>query len=111
MASVELPAFGMAGVALGALGRLWWRAWSPLVARGAVALRVALAWQAWQAWLLLKSTFVLRGRRGTWLRLRQAGSQLSPNCMLGSTLGASALKQLLLACLSLSIPQLCAAGY
>jgi hypothetical protein len=31
------------------------------------------------------------------LRLRQVGGQLSPNCMLGFILGASALKQLLLA--------------
>ena len=31
------------------------------------------------------------------LRLRQVGGQLSPNCMLGFTLGASALKQLLCA--------------
>jgi len=41
------------------------------------------------------------------LRLRQVGGQLSPNCMLGFTLGVTALKQLLLAFLSLFIPQLC----
>ena len=27
---------------------------------------MALGWQAWQAWHLATSTFVLRGRRGTW---------------------------------------------
>ena len=38
------------------------------------------------------------------LSLRQVGGQLSPNCMLGFTLGVLALTQLLLAFLSLSIP-------
>jgi len=54
----------------------WWRASSPLVARDAAAL--CLAWVAgvalgdihwsfaWQAWHLLTSTFVLRGRRCTY---------------------------------------------
>ena len=51
----------MAGVALMALGWVWWRAWSPLVARDAAALCVAgvalddidlrLAWLVWcRAW-------------------------------------------------------------
>jgi len=31
----------VAGVALMTLGWIWWRAWSPLVARGAAALFVA----------------------------------------------------------------------
>ena len=64
------------GVALMALGWVWWRAWGPLVARGAAALCVAgvalgdihlrFAWQAWhldihlrftwQAWHLATST-------------------------------------------------------
>ena len=101
----HLPAFGVAGVALVALGWLWWRAWSPLVARGAAPLCVAgvalgdnhlrFTWQAWylrhvagsggalgrrwspeaprhfswQAWHLVTSTFVSRGRRGTWRHL------------------------------------------
>ena len=82
--------FCAAGVALLALGWVWWRAWAPLVARDAVALCVAgvAAWQrgtwrhppsfhvagmalgdvdvpfAWQAWRLATSTLVLRGRRG-----------------------------------------------
>ena len=42
-----------------ALGWLWWRAWARLVASDATVF-------AWQAWHLVTSTFVLRGRRGTW---------------------------------------------
>jgi len=67
------PSFGVASVALVALGWLWWRAWAPLVARHAAALcvaGVALAHMnfrfAWQVWHLATSTFVLRVRRGTW---------------------------------------------
>ena len=50
-----LLAFGMAGMALGALGCLWWRAWSPLVARDAAGVALAhihlhFAWQAWHLW-------------------------------------------------------------
>jgi len=62
----------VAGVALVALGWLWWRAWAPLVARDAAALCVAVALGdihlrfAWQAWRLAASTFVCGGRRGTW---------------------------------------------
>ena len=52
----------VAGVALVALGFLWWRAWAPLVARDAAALLRF----AWQVWRLATSTFVLRGRRSTW---------------------------------------------
>ena len=49
----------VAGVALMALGWPWWRAWS---AGGAVT-----PWRfAWQAWHFETSTFVSRGRRGTW---------------------------------------------
>ena len=66
------PSFGVASVALVALGWLWWRAWAPLVARHAAALcvaGVALAHMnfrfAWQVWHLATSTFVLRVRRGT----------------------------------------------
>ena len=65
------PSFCVAGVALMTPGWIWWRAWAPLVARGAAALcmaGVALAHInfrfAWQAWRLATSTFVLRGRRG-----------------------------------------------
>ena len=49
----------VAGVALMALGWLWWRAWFP---GGAVTLRRF----AWQAWHFVTSTFTLCGRRGTW---------------------------------------------
>ena len=48
----------VAGVALMALGWLWWRAW---VALGDIHLRFA-----WQVWHLVTSTFVLRGRCGTY---------------------------------------------
>ena len=47
-------------MALVAVGWLWWRAWSPFIARGAAALCVAgaalgdidvpFAWQAWHLW-------------------------------------------------------------
>ena len=54
-------AFCVAGMALMALGWLWWRAW--------------VLWSprlfAWQAWHLATSTCILRGRRGTW-RYRRA---------------------------------------
>ena len=57
----HLPSFDAAGVALGDIHRrfawLWWRAWVCLVACGTFA---------WQAWHLATSTFVSRGRRGTW---------------------------------------------
>ena len=53
------PSFCVAGVALMTLGWIWWRAWSPLVARGAAALCVAGV-------ALNTSTFVLRGRRGAY---------------------------------------------
>ena len=71
--------FGVAGVALGDInlrfawqaGWVWWRAWSPLVARGLGTLRGSREGDvylccAWQAWRLAASTFVLRGRRDTW---------------------------------------------
>ena len=68
--------FCVAGVALMALGWLWWRAWTRLVAgdsaqlcEAGVALgdiHLRFVWQVWQAWHLVTSTFVLRGRRGTW---------------------------------------------
>ena len=77
--------FCVAGVVLRALGWLWWRAWTGLVAGDAAALCVAgvalgdmclrFTWQAWHlvlvtytvpfAWHLATSTFVSRGRRGT----------------------------------------------
>ena len=67
------PSFCVAGVALLALGWVWWRAWSPLVARGAAALCMAGVALGdihrhfpWQAWHVATSTFVLRGRRGPW---------------------------------------------
>ena len=73
----------VAGVALTALGGLWWRTAFSADAMHAAALCVAgvalgdihlhFAWQAWhlrpfawQAWQLVTSTFTLRGRRGTY---------------------------------------------
>ena len=48
-------AFCVAGVALMALGWLWWHAWFPVTPLHFV----------WQAWRLATSTCILRGRRGT----------------------------------------------
>ena len=63
----------MAGVPLTALGQLWWRTWTGLVAGDVAALCVAGAALgdiycrfAWQVWHLATYTFVLRGRHGTW---------------------------------------------
>ena len=87
----HLHSLRVAGVALMALGWVWWRAWAPLVAGDAAALCVAgvargdihlrfawgsggalgrrwslTAWHfAWQAWRLATSTLVLRSRCGT----------------------------------------------
>ena len=65
--------FCVAGVPLTALGRLWWRTWTGLVAGDVAALCVAGAALgdiycrfAWQVWHLATYTFVLRGRHGTW---------------------------------------------
>ena len=62
----------VAGVALTALGRLWWRTGFPNDAVDAAALCVAGVALgdidchfAWQAWHLATWTFTLRGRRGT----------------------------------------------
>ena len=78
------PSFCVAGVALMALGWLWWRLWARLVAGDASQLCVAgvalgdihLRF-AWQAWRLVTSTFVLRGRRGTYGRLALVSQALS----------------------------------
>ena len=69
------PSFCVAGMARRALGWLWWRAWTRLVAGDAAALCVAglalgdmclrFTWQAWHL-VIVTYTFVLRGRRGTW---------------------------------------------
>ena len=65
--------FVVAGVALAAMGWLWWRALARLVAGDAGILCVAGVALgdidlhfARQAWHLATSTFTLRGRRGTW---------------------------------------------
>ena len=50
------PPLCVAGVVLMALGWLWWCAWAPW------SLRLF----AWHAWHLATSTFILRGKRGTW---------------------------------------------
>ena len=84
------PSFCVAGVALMALGWLWWRAWARFSRRWRVWRRGTLRgrrgtwWHppsfrvagvalghihlrfAWQARHLVTSTFVLRGRRGTY---------------------------------------------
>jgi len=64
---------GKRGTSLMALGWIWWRAWAPLVARGAAALCVAGVALGdtdfrfpWQEWRLLTFTFVLRGGRGAY---------------------------------------------
>ena len=81
----HLPWFCVAGVALMALGWLWWRAWAGLVAGDAAALCVAgvalgdiLLRFTWQAWHLVTSTFVLRGRRGTYGTAWRAWTAWSP---------------------------------
>ena len=63
----------VAGVALMALGWLWWRAWFPFGAVGPAAVcaaGVALGdidcHFAWQAWHLATSIVTLRGRRSTY---------------------------------------------
>ena len=67
------PSLCVAGLALVALGWLWWRAWFPFGAVGAAAVCVAgLALGdmdlhfAWQAWHLVTWILTLRGRRGTY---------------------------------------------
>ena len=64
------PSFCVTGVALMALGWLWWRAGSGggpvLVAVSGVALGHIHLRFTWQAWHLVTSTFVFRGRRGTY---------------------------------------------
>ena len=66
------PSFHVAGVARMALGWLWWRARFPrarVVAAAFCVAGVALGdlhlCFTWQAWHLVTSTFVSRGRRGT----------------------------------------------
>jgi len=67
-----LAGVGGSGGALGLVAAVWWRAWSPLVARGAAALCVAGVAIAhihllfvWYGWHLATSARVWRGRRGT----------------------------------------------
>jgi len=76
----------VAGVALMALGWLWWRAWAgTIVAGDAAALYVAgvalgdmCLRFTWQAWHLATSTCVLRGRRGIYGTVARLGWDLSP---------------------------------
>ena len=65
--------FCVAGVALMALGWLWWRAWVPVDAVDAAAVCLAAVVLgdmdlhfAWQAWHLVTWIVTLRGRRGTY---------------------------------------------
>ena len=67
----------VAGVALMALGWLWWRAWFP--GRAGTPRRFA-----WQAWHFVTSTFTLCGRRRAWWH----GSSL---CVAGVALAGVAL--------------------
>ena len=79
------PLFCVASIALVRLDWLPWRAWAPLVARGAATLCMAgvasgginlrFMWQAWRfwhwagsggAWSPLVARGTLRGRRGAW---------------------------------------------
>ena len=64
----------MAGVALVALGWLWWGAWSRVAPHFCLAVAIGGVDVAfvWQAWRLVTSTLLLRGRRGpygAWLGL------------------------------------------
>ena len=67
------PSLCVAGLALMALGWLWWRAWFPFGAVGAAAVCVAGVALgdmdlhfAWQAWHLVTWILTLRGKRGTY---------------------------------------------
>jgi len=72
------PSFHVAGVVLGDIDlhfvwqawHVWhWRAWAGVAGVAAAAVGVATLLTrlfAWQAWHLETSTFVSRGRRGTW---------------------------------------------
>ena len=67
------PSLCVAGLALVALGLLWWRAWVPFDAVVAAAVCVAGAALgdiglhfAWQLWHLETSTFTLCGKLGTY---------------------------------------------
>ena len=76
----HLPSFHVAGGALGDIHRRFaWQAWhlwdwagsgGALGRRGAAPLLCGRPWRcdtfAWQAWHFATSTFVSRGRRGTW---------------------------------------------
>ena len=77
------PALCVAGVALMALGWLWWRAWFPVDAVVAAAVGVAGLYFAWQAWHLATSTFTLRGRRGTYGTGLALVARLFPSCRRG----------------------------
>ena len=59
------PSFCVAGVALMALGWLWWHSVARLGALGRAWSLVTPLNFAWQAWHLATSSLVLRGRRGT----------------------------------------------
>ena len=77
---IHMHSFHVAGVALAALGGLWWRTGFSGDAVDAAALCVAGVALGdgvmalgdihlrftWQAWRLVTSTFVSRGRRGTY---------------------------------------------
>ena len=73
----HLPAFGVAGVALVALGGALGRRWSPGAPRHF----------AWQAWHLVTFTFVLPGRPGTWRHLPAFGLAGVALVALGGALG------------------------
>ena len=75
------------------LGWLWWRAWS-LVMPGHFA---------WQAWRLVTSTFVLRGRRAAYktglaLVARLVPREAAPLCVAGVALGSPQLPKGLKPC-------------
>ena len=63
----RLPSFHVAGVALRALGSIWWRAWDAISRRRRSTLRGLWHCGAARlfAWHVLHLV-TLRGRRGTW---------------------------------------------
>ena len=86
----HLPSLCVAGVALMALGWLWWRAWAGIGRwwrRG--TLRDLRGRRGTWAWHLETSTFVLRGRRGTYgaLGLGLVAGDAAALCVAGVALG------------------------
>jgi len=73
----HLPAFGVAGAAQVAFGGALGRRWLPGAPRHF----------AWQAWHLVTSTFISRGKLGTWRHLPAFGLAGAAQVALGGALG------------------------